>query len=139
MAAWCGLWRDGGLQGVEAGGRTGLVAVVVGLLFVAALVFAPLANTVPAYATAPALLFVAVLMMSSLAQIDWDDLTEVLPACVTALLMPFTYSIANGVAFGFITYAVIKLLTGRFRDVKPVVWVIAGVFLFKFVATGSAH
>ncbi|KMO43386.1 guanine permease [Methylobacterium tarhaniae] len=126
-------------SGVEEGGRTGLTAATVAVLFLACLFFAPLAGSVPAYATAPALFYVACLMLHELVDLDWDDLTEVLPACVTALLMPFTYSIANGVAFGFITYAVIKLLTGRFRDVKPVVWVIAGVFLFKFVATGSAH
>lgn len=78
-------------------------------------------------------------MLRDLTALDWDDLTEVIPACVTALLMPFTYSIANGVAFGFITYAVLKALTGRAREVKPVVWVIAAVFLFKFVETGGAH
>jgi AGZA family xanthine/uracil permease-like MFS transporter len=78
-------------------------------------------------------------MLRELVELDWDDLTEVIPACVTALLMPFTYSIATGVSFGFITYAVLKLLSGRGRDVKPVVWVIAGLFLFKFIETGGAH
>ena len=126
-------------SGVEEGGRTGLTAATVAVLFLACLFFAPLAGSVPAYATAPALFYVACLMLHELVDLDWDDLTEVLPACVTALLMPFTYSIANGVAFGFITYAVIKLLTGRAGQVKPVVWVIAAVFLFKFVVSGSAH
>jgi AGZA family xanthine/uracil permease-like MFS transporter len=78
-------------------------------------------------------------MLREMVELEWGDLTEVVPACVTALLMPFTYSIANGVAFGFITYAVLKLLTGRARDVKPVVWVIAGVFLYKFVESGGGH
>ena len=126
-------------SGVEEGGRTGLTAATVALLFLACLFFAPLAGSVPAYATAPALFYVACLMLHELVDLDWDDITEVIPACVTALLMPFTYSIANGVSFGFITYAVLKLLTGRARDVKPVVWVIAAVFLFKFVESGGAH
>ncbi|AWN38078.1 NCS2 family permease [Methylobacterium radiodurans] len=126
-------------SGVEEGGRTGLTAVTVAVLFLACLFFAPLAGSVPPYATAPALFYVACLMLRELVDLDWDDLTEVIPACVTALLMPFTYSIATGVAFGFITYAVLKLLTGRARDVKPVAWVIAALFLLKFVATGAAH
>jgi adenine/guanine/hypoxanthine permease len=126
-------------SGVEEGGRTGLTAVTVAVLFLACLFFAPLAGSVPPYATAPALFYVACLMLRELVDLDWDDLTEVIPACVTALLMPFTYSIATGVAFGFITYAVLKLLTGRARDVKPVVWGIAALFLVKFVTTGAAH
>ncbi|MFE1599582.1 NCS2 family permease [Methylobacterium sp. ID0610] len=126
-------------SGVEEGGRTGLTAVTVAVLFLACLFFAPLAGSVPPYATAPALFYVACLMLHDLVGLDWDDLTEVIPACVTALLMPFTYSIANGVAFGFITYAALKLLTGRARDVKPIVWVIAALFLFKFVESGGAH
>ena len=126
-------------SGVEEGGRTGLTAVTVAVLFLACLFFAPLAGSVPAYATAPALFYVACLMLHELVGLDWDDLTEVVPACVTALLMPFTYSIATGISFGFLTYAALKLLTGRARTVKPVVWVIAALFLFKFAATGAAH
>ena len=91
----------------------------------------------PAYATAPALLFVACLMLRELTELDWDDTTEVIPAAVTALMMPFTYSIANGLAFGFITYAVLKLLTGRAREVHAMVWVIAALFLFRFVYVGG--
>ncbi|MFC6791338.1 NCS2 family permease [Methylobacterium komagatae] len=125
--------------GVEEGGRTGLTAATVAVLFLACLFFAPLAGSVPPYATAPALFYVACLMLRELVHLDWDDITEVVPACVTALLMPFTYSIATGVSFGFITYAVLKLMSGRARDVKPVVWVIAAVFLFKFIETGGAH
>ncbi|GJD58463.1 NCS2 family permease [Methylobacterium dankookense] len=126
-------------SGVEEGGRTGLTAVTVAVLFLACLFFAPLAGSVPAYATAPALFYVACLMLHELVGLDWDDLTEVVPACVTALLMPFTYSIATGISFGFLTYAALKLLTGRARMVKPVVWVIAALFLIKFVVTGAAH
>jgi AGZA family xanthine/uracil permease-like MFS transporter len=118
--------------GVQAGGRTGLTALVVALLFLAALFFAPIAGVVPAYATAPALLFVACLMLRDLVDVDWNETTESVPAAITALVIPFTYSIAHGIAFGFITYAGLKLLTGRAREVKPVVWVIAGVFLFKY-------
>ena len=122
--------------GVQAGGRTGLTAVTVAGLFLACLFIAPLAGSVPAYATAPALFFVACLMLRELADLDWDESTEVVPAAVTALGMPFTYSIANGLAFGFITYAALKLLTGRAREVHPIVWVIALVFLLRFAYIG---
>ncbi|RFP19445.1 MULTISPECIES: NCS2 family permease [unclassified Duganella] len=118
--------------GVQAGGRTGLTALVVALMFLAALFFAPIAGVVPAYATAPALLFVACLMLRDLVDVDWSDTTESVPAAITALVIPFTYSIAHGIAFGFITYAGLKLLTGQARQVKPVVWVIAALFLFKY-------
>jgi AGZA family xanthine/uracil permease-like MFS transporter len=118
--------------GVQAGGRTGLTALVVAVLFLAALFFAPIAGVVPAYATAPALLFVACLMLRDLVDVDWSDTTESVPAAITALVIPFTYSIAHGIAFGFITYAGLKLLTGQARQVKPVVWIIAIVFLIKY-------
>lgn len=118
--------------GTAVGGRTGLTAVTVALLFLAALVFAPLAGTVPAYATAPALCYVAVLMLKGLAEISWDDLTEAAPAVVTAITMPFTFSIAHGIAFGFISYAAIKLLAGRVKELPPMVAVIAAVFVLKF-------
>jgi AGZA family xanthine/uracil permease-like MFS transporter len=121
--------------GVQAGGRTGLTALVVALLFLAALFFAPIAGVVPAYATAPALLFVACLMLRDLVDVDWSDTTESVPAAITALAIPFTYSIAHGIAFGFITYAGLKLLTGQARQVKPVVWIIAIVFLIKYSLT----
>lgn len=123
--------------GVQAGGRTGMTALTVAVLFLACLFIAPLAGVVPAYATAPALFFVACLMLRELTELDWDDSTEVVPAAVTALMMPFTYSIANGLAFGFITYAGIKLFTGRVREAHPMVWLIAGVFLFKFFYVGG--
>jgi AGZA family xanthine/uracil permease-like MFS transporter len=118
--------------GVQAGGRTGLTALVVALLFLACLFISPLAGAVPAYATAPALLFVACLMLRDLADLEWGDTTESVPAAITAMLIPFTYSIAHGIAFGFITYAVLKLCTGRAREVKPIVWIIALVFAFKY-------
>jgi len=118
--------------GTSVGGRTGLTAVVVAALFLAALVFAPLAGTVPSYATAPALCYVAVLMLRGLAEIDWGDLTEAAPAVVTAIAMPFTFSIAHGIAFGFVSYVAIKLLAGKARDVSPMIAVIAAAFVCKF-------
>ena len=119
--------------GTAVGGRTGLTAVVVALLFLLALFFAPLACTVPAYATAPALIYVAILMARALAELDWNDLTEAAPAVLCALAMPFTFSIAHGIAFGFVAYAGIKLLAGRARDAGPAVWMIAAVFVAKFL------
>ena len=123
--------------GVQAGGRTGLTALAVAALFLACLFIAPLAGVVPAYATAPALLFVACLMLRDLGDIEWGDTTESIPAAITALVIPFTYSIAEGIAFGFITYAALKLTTGRAREVKPVVWIIAALFIFKIVYIGT--
>jgi AGZA family xanthine/uracil permease-like MFS transporter len=123
--------------GVQAGGRTGLTATAVALLFLACLFIAPLAGAVPAYATAPALFYVSCLMLRELADIDWEDATESIPAVITALLMPFTYSIANGVAFGFIAYAGLKLLTGRAREVPWIVWIIAAIFVFRYVYLGA--
>jgi adenine/guanine/hypoxanthine permease len=99
--------------GVRAGGRTGLVGVVVAILFLLSLFFSPLAGSVAAYATAPALLYVACLMARGLAEIDWEDPTEYAPAVITAIAMPLTYSIATGIAFGFIAYAAVKLLAGK--------------------------
>jgi AGZA family xanthine/uracil permease-like MFS transporter len=123
--------------GVQAGGRTGLTALVVALLFLSCLFIAPLAGAVPPYATAPALLFVACLMLRDLTDVEWGETTESIPAAITALLIPFTYSIAHGIAFGFITYAALKLLTGRAREVKPIVWIIAAVFMFKYSWIGA--
>lgn len=123
--------------GVQAGGRTGLTALTVAVLFLACLFIAPLAGVVPGYATAPALLFVACLMLRDLTEVEWDETTEAVPAVVTALMMPFTYSIANGLAFGFITYAVLKLFTGKVKEVHWIMWVIAALFLFKFVYIGG--
>jgi adenine/guanine/hypoxanthine permease len=123
--------------GVQAGGRTGLTAVAVAALFLACLFIAPLAGAVPAYATAPALFFVSCLMLRELVDIKWEDTTESIPAVITALLMPFTYSIANGVAFGFISYAGLKLFTGRAKEVPVIVWIIAAIFVFRYVYLGS--
>ncbi|KRW93334.1 guanine permease [Paracoccus sp. MKU1] len=119
-------------SGVQAGGRTGLTALVVAGLFLLAVFFAPLAGSVPAYATAPALLYVACLMVREFEEIQWSDVTESAPAVLTALMMPFTYSIANGLAFGFVSYAAIKLATGRAREVHAATWVVAALFVIRF-------
>lgn len=119
--------------GAAVGGRTGLTAATVALLFAVALFFSPLAASVPAYATAPALLFVACLMIREFATIPWEDITQAAPAVLTAIMMPFTYSIANGLAFGFISYAVIKTCTGKWREVHMATWVISALFILRFI------
>ena len=125
-------------SGVAAGGRTGLTAIVVAVLFLLALFFAPLAGTVPAFATAPALLFVAVLMTSGLAEIDWEDITVAAPVVITALAMPLTFSIANGIAFGFIAWVLIKALAGRFKELNPALVILAAIFVVKFAFGANA-
>ena len=117
--------------GISAGGRTGLTACVVAALFLLSLFFSPLAATVPDYATAPALFFVAVLMTGGLAQIAWDDLSEAAPVVVAALAMPLTFSIANGIALGFISWTAIKLCCGRRHEVNSAMWVLSTLFVVK--------
>ena len=123
-------------SGINAGGRTGLTAATVGVLFLLALFVAPLAGSIPAYATAPALLYVACLMARGLTEIEWSDITEAAPAVITAIAMPFTFSIADGIAFGFISYAGIKLAAGRYRDIHPAVGILAVLFVIKYVYIG---
>ena len=118
-----------------AGARTGLTALTVAVLFAAALIFAPLAGAVPPYATAPALVFVAALFAKDLKDVAWDDVTEALPALVTTLAIPLTFSIATGIGVGFITYAALKLLTGRMREIGPGVALVAVAFIVKVALT----
>ena len=120
-------------SGVAAGGRTGLTAVVVGVLFVAAMFLSPLAGMVPAYATAGALIYVAMLMMTGMSEITWKDLSEAIPAIITVVMMPLTFSIANGIALGFITYTVMKLATGQREQISISIYVLTAVFVAKFV------
>jgi AGZA family xanthine/uracil permease-like MFS transporter len=122
--------------GVSAGGRTGLTAAFVGLFFLLALFFAPLAGMIPAYASAAALLYVACVMARGLAEIDWEDVTEYAPAVVTAITMPLTYSIATGIGLGFITYTLAKLIGGKIRDAAPAIVVLAILFAVKFAVVG---
>jgi len=119
--------------GIQAGGRTGLTAVVVAILFLLSLAMSPLAQAVPNYATAPALVFVAALMAKGLKDIDWDDMTEAAPALLTALAIPFTYSIATGIGIGFISYVAIKIVSFRWRDLNFAVTIIALAFVAKIV------
>ena len=123
--------------GVKAGGRTGLTAVTVAGLFLATLLLSPLADTIPPYATAGALLFVTCLMARSLVEVDWSDITESAPAVVLAVTIPLSFSIADGIAAGFVTYAGIKLLAGRAREASPAVLVLAALFIARFLWLGG--
>jgi AGZA family xanthine/uracil permease-like MFS transporter len=118
--------------GIRAGGRTGLTAVTVSVLFVLALFVSPLAASIPPYATAPAILFVACVMMRALGDIGWTDVTDSVPAAVTAIAMPLTFSISSGIGLGFITYTAVKLLSGRWADLNPAVLVVTVAFVVYF-------
>ncbi len=119
--------------GVAAGGRTGIPAVVAGMLFLAALFVAPLVGAIPAAATAPALILVGSMMVSVVTEIDWQEPEVAIPAFLTIMAIPLSFSIANGLAFGFVAYAAIKLLRGKFREVNWFVYVLAGVFVLRFI------
>jgi AGZA family xanthine/uracil permease-like MFS transporter len=119
--------------GIKAGGRTGLTAIVIGSLFLLAIFFAPLAKTIPIYATAPALLFVACLMIENISHLEWTDITEYVPAIIIMIVTPLTFSIANGIGFGFISYVFIKLLIGKYRDLNWLLVIFAIIFLIYFI------
>ena len=119
-------------SGVAEGGRTGLTSLVTAGLFALSLLFAPIFTIVPGAATAPALILVGSFMMSSVKKIDFDDFTESIPAFLTIAMMPLAYSIADGIAFGMVSYVVLKLLTGKGKDVSPVMYVLAVLFILKF-------
>ncbi|CDH33985.1 NCS2 family permease [Xenorhabdus bovienii] len=125
-------------SGVSVGGRTGLTAIVVGMLFLLVMFASPLASMVPAYATAGALVYVGVLMTSSLTRVTWNDLTESVPAFITAVMMPFSFSITEGIALGFIAYCAMKLGTGKWREISPCVIVVTLLFVLK-MAFVDAH
>ncbi|AVQ86028.1 adenine permease PurP [Plesiomonas shigelloides] len=120
-------------SGVSVGGRTGLTAIVTGLLFLMAIFFSPLAAMVPAYAASGALIYVGVLMTADLAKVKWSDLTEAAPTFITTIMMPFSFSITEGIATGFISYCVLKVGTGRWRELNPCVVAVAALFLIKFI------
>jgi len=119
--------------GVEAGGRTGLTAVVVGLLFLLAIFFSPLASIVPAYATSGALIYVAILMLGGMEKLDWTDTTELVPSLIMIVMIPLTFSIANGIALGFISYVVIKAFVGEIKSVSSGAWFLFAIFVAKFI------
>jgi adenine/guanine/hypoxanthine permease len=123
--------------GVVAGGRSGVTAIVTGLLFLAALFVAPLVGAVPGAATAPALIIVGSLMMSQVTEIRWNDPIVAIPAFLTLITIPLTFSIANGLAFGFTAYAILKLLRGEFRREQWLVYVLAALFIARFVYLGK--
>ncbi len=121
------------ISGIASGGRTGLMAVTVGVLFLLSIFFSPLAGMIPAYATAGAIFYVAVLMMGTLKDIDWSDLTEAAPVVVVLLFTPLTYSIADGIALGFITFTAVKAIAGKFADISIAVWLLTLVLLVKII------
>ncbi len=120
-------------SGIEEGGRSGLTAVTVGVLFLLAMFLWPLAAAIPASATAPALILVGALMLGGLREVNWDDLSEAIPTFLAVIAMPLTYSIANGVSFGVISYALIKLLSGRGRQVHPLLYLVAALLIARYV------
>jgi len=119
--------------GIEAGGRTGLAAVVVGILFIIAIFFSPVAAIIPAYATAGALVYVAILMLSGMERLNWQDSSELLPALIIIIMIPLTFSIANGIALGFIAYIAIKIFTGKLKSISSGAWFLGLIFLSKFI------
>ena len=119
--------------GVEAGGRTGLTSIVVGLLFLFAMFLSPLASIIPPYATAGALIYVAVLMLSGMEKLNWSSTAELLPALVIIVMIPLTFSIADGIALGFLTYVFLKIFNGEFRDIASGAWFLTLIFISKFI------
>ena len=118
--------------GANAGGRTGLTAVVVGICFILAIVFAPLAGLVPGFATAPALILVGAMMMKNILNVNFEDYSDSIPAFLTIIMMPLSYSIASGFGFGFASFCLLKTLTGKYKEITPVMWVVTIVFLISF-------
>ena len=118
--------------GIAVGGRSGLTAVVIGALFLLALFFSPLATTIPKHATAPALIFISCFMAKNLIYINWDDITDYIPSVLTAVAMPFTYSITDGLALGIISYIGIKLLAGKHKDINIAMYVVSLLFVAKY-------
>lgn len=118
--------------GIAEGGRTGMTSFVTAMLFLGSIILAPIVGIIPGAATAPALIFVGILMLSNIKNVDFSDMREALPAFCTIVFMPFTYSIANGIAFGLITYCIMSTFTGNGKKVKPLAWVIALVFMLRY-------
>ena len=119
--------------GVEAGGRTGLAAVVVGFLFILAMFLSPLASIIPAYATAGALIYVAILMLGGMERLNWSHVTELLPALIILIMIPLTFSIADGIALGFLSYVVLKITNGEIKTITSAAWFLTIIFISKFI------
>jgi AGZA family xanthine/uracil permease-like MFS transporter len=120
-------------SGIASGGRTGLTAVTVAAMFLLALFFAPLFAMIPAAATAPALIIVGMLMMGAVVKINFEDVTEAIPAFLAIVMMPYTYSIAEGIVFGMLSYVLLKVFTGRYKEISPVMYVLAVLFVMSFL------
>lgn len=120
-------------SGIAVGGRTGLTSVVTAVLFLACIVLAPIVGIIPSAATAPALIVVGIMMMSAFADINWSEFEEAAPAFLTAIIMPFGYGITNGIAFGFISYVIIKAVRGKFKEIHPILYIVAGVFIVNYI------
>ena len=125
--------------GIEAGGRTGLSSMATGLLFLLFLPLAPLAAAIPGFATAPVLILVGLMFMSVIRKIDLEDLTEAIPSFMAIISIPLIYSIATGIGLSFITYTLVKILSGRFREITPATVVITAVFIIYFLMLPSLH
>jgi AGZA family xanthine/uracil permease-like MFS transporter len=119
--------------GIEIGGRTGLTAVVTGIAFLLSIFLSPLSEMVPPYATAGVLIYVAILMLSDVERLDWSDSSEILPSLIIIIMIPLTFSIANGIALGFITYTLIKLTSNRHKEISTSAWFLTLIFLAKFI------
>ena len=124
---------SGSSSGITEGGRTGLTACVTGVLFLVSLVLSPLFLTIPSFATAPALIVVGFLMMQQVAHINWQDITEAIPCFAAITMMGFAYSISDGISFGIITYVVLHLLTGKTKDMSPLMYILAVLFVLKYI------
>jgi AGZA family xanthine/uracil permease-like MFS transporter len=123
--------------GVAAGARTGLGNVIIAALFLGAMFCAPLVAAIPTYATAPALILVGALMCSSVARVHWDDFTDGFPAFMTIVATPLTFSIATGLSLGLLSFTFIKIGTGKYREISPLIWVLSVLFLLRFIFLGS--
>ena len=119
--------------GIGAGGRTGLTSVVTSLLFLLSIFLGPIVNIVPPQATAPALISVGIMMMSSFKEINWADLDEAIPAFFASIFMAFCYSISYGIAAGFIFYCIVKICKGEAKKIHPILWVVTGLFVLNFI------
>jgi adenine/guanine/hypoxanthine permease len=124
-------------SGVAAGARTGLGNIVIAALFLAAMFCAPLVAAIPSYATSPALVFVGALMCAALAKVKWDDFSEALPAFLTLVATPLTFSIATGLSLGLLSYTFVKWGTGRYREISPLIWILSALFLLRYAFLGS--
>ena len=125
--------------GVAAGARTGLGNIVVAALFAAAMFCAPLVSAIPSYATAPALILVGALMCGSVASVKWDDFTESVPAFLTLIATPLTFSIATGLSLGLLSFTFLKVFTGRRKEISPLIWVLSVLFLLRYAFLSGAQ